>query len=78
MTESVFDDIDDVLPSEPNGEVVHWMEARPLTVGPAGISLATAAAFALGAIAAVAVLGLMHRLAPARETPRWRRRRGRA
>jgi hypothetical protein len=70
MSESVFEDIDDVLPPEPNGEIVHWMEARPIQFGPAGISLATASAFALGALTTVAVLGLMHWLGPQREAPR--------
>jgi hypothetical protein len=70
MSESVFEDIDDVLPPEPNGEIVHWMEPRPLRLGPTGISLATASAFALGALTTVAVLGLMHWLGPQREPPR--------
>jgi hypothetical protein len=72
MSDSVFEEIDDVLPPEPNGEIVHWMEPRPLRLGAAGISLATASAFALGALTAVAVLGLMHWLGPERETPRLR------
>ncbi len=67
---------DDVGPVETNGEVVHWMDPKPLTVGPAGISAAAAGAFALGAVAAVAVLALMHLLGPDRrfEGPlrRWR------
>lgn len=76
MTETPFEDVDDVLPPDPNGEIVHWMEPRPLTVGAAGISLATVSAFALGALAAVAVLGVMHWLGPEREPPRpWRRTR---
>jgi hypothetical protein len=66
MTESAFEDVDDILPPEPNGEIVHWMEPRPLTVGAAGISMATVGAFALGAAAAVAVLGLMRWLGPER------------
>lgn len=66
MTESVFDDIDDVLPPEPNGEVVHWMDPRPPSLGVAGVSMATAAAFALGAATAVAVLAMMHWLGPQR------------
>jgi hypothetical protein len=67
MTESVFDDIDDVLPPEPNGEVVQWMEPRPLTLGAAGISIATVSAFALGAAAALAVMALMRRLGSERD-----------
>ena len=64
MTDSVLDEIDDILPPEPNGEVVHWMEPRPLTVGATGISIAVATAFALGALTAVATLALMHWLGP--------------
>lgn len=69
MSDSVFDEIDDVLPPEPNGEVVHWMAGRPLTLGAAGISVATASAFALGALAAVAVISLLH-WGPERAAPR--------
>lgn len=66
MSERMAEDFDDILPEEPNGEVVHWMPAKPLTVGPAGISIATLSAFAVGAAAAVAVIGLMHWLQPQR------------
>ena len=76
MSELAREDIgDEVRPVESNGELVHWMARKPLTVGPAGISAAAAGAFALGAVTAVVVLALMHRLGPARsfETPRrWR------
>jgi hypothetical protein len=72
MTERVLDDIDDVLPPEPNGELVQWMQPRPLTLGPTGISLTTVAALAVGALATFAVLAAMHRLAPQPEA-RWRR-----
>lgn len=70
MTESVFEDIDDILPPEPNGELVHWMEPRPLTLGTAGVSLAAAGAFALGALAAVTVMAILRRNDPARRVPR--------
>ena len=60
MGESVFEDIDDILPDEPEGELVHWMEPRPPSLGPTGVSLATAGAFALGALATVGVLALLH------------------
>ena len=74
--ESIFDEIDDILPQEPNGEIVHWMQPKPLTFGPAGLSLATAGAFALGALSVVAVLGLMHLAGPERRMApvRWVRR----
>lgn len=64
MSEHVYEDDYDVLPEEPNGEVVHWMAPKPLRVGPKGISIATAGAFAVGAATAVAVLALMHWLKP--------------
>lgn len=66
MTERGLDPIDDILPPEPNGELVHWMRPRPLTMGPAGISMAAAAAFAIGAITAVAALALLRWLGPQR------------
>ena len=77
MTESVFEEIDDVLPPEPNGELVQWMEERPLTLGTTGVAVAAVGAFALGALVTVAVLGLMHWVGPEREPPRarWGRRR---
>jgi hypothetical protein len=66
---------DDIGPVEPNGEVVHWMQPKPLSLGPAGISAAAAGAFALGAVAAVAVLAMLHWLGPQREVEPARRRR---
>ena len=76
MSDRVSEDIDDVLPPEPNGELVHWMQPRPMSFGVTGISMATAGAFALGVLTTVTVLGLMHWLGPQREAPRlrWRRR----
>jgi hypothetical protein len=75
MSEHGQDYVDDILPPEPNGELVHWMEPRPLSVGPAGISVAAVGAFALGAAVTVGVLALMHWLGPARELGAPRRRR---
>jgi len=69
MTDPVLDDIDDILPPEPNGEVVHWMAARPVSIGTAGISMTVLGAFALGAVAAVAAVALMRR---ARTEAFWR------
>jgi hypothetical protein len=78
MSEHVYEDDYDPLPEEPNGEVVHWMAPKPLRVGPAGISIATASAFAVGAATAVAVLALMHWLKPQRTiVAQLRRRLGR-
>ncbi len=62
---------------ESNGELVHWMQPKPLTVGPAGISAAAVGAFALGAAVTLGVLAVMHLLGPEREIApvrRWRRR----
>jgi len=65
---------EEVLPEEPpaDREIVQWMEPRPLTVGPAGLSATAAGAFAAGALAAVVVLGLMRWLGPDRR-PWWER-----
>ena len=82
MTERAYDDVDggrdDSRPTESNGELVHWMQAKPLSVGVAGISAAAASAFAVGVVAAVAVLALMHWVGPQRELAgrRWMRRHG--
>jgi hypothetical protein len=67
--------IDDVLPEEPNGAVVHWMDAGlyRLPGGP----VTTGAAFALGLAAGVGGLLLWQYLAPRRDAlPPWRWRRG--
>lgn len=70
MTEHVYEDYDEILPSEPNGEVVHWMAPRPLALGPAGVSVTAAGAFLAGAAATLVVLGLLHWLGPERELRR--------
>jgi hypothetical protein len=81
MSDHAYDDIDggsdDGRSTDPDGELVHWMQPKPLSVGAVGISAAAAGAFALGAVTAVAVLALLHWLGPEREveTPRrWFRR----
>jgi hypothetical protein len=57
----------------PAGELVHWMEPGELRVGAAGL----AAAFALGAVAAVGAVMALRWLAPRREgLPPWKWRRG--
>jgi hypothetical protein len=58
MSEHSYEDFDDVLPEEPNGELVHWMEPRPMTFGPAGLALAVGGAFALGLATALLAVGL--------------------
>ena len=66
MTENSYEDFDDVLPGEPNGELVHWMEPRPLTFGPTGLSLAVAGAFALGLAAALLAVAAARMAGPER------------
>ena len=58
MSEHGYEDFDEVLPEEPNGELVHWMEPRPLTFGPAGLAMAVGGAFALGLATAMLAIGL--------------------
>jgi hypothetical protein len=71
MSEQAYDRPDgadrlETPPTQPNGELVHWMARKPLRVGPAGVSATAGAAFALGAVTAVAVLALAHWLGPER------------
>jgi hypothetical protein len=66
MSEQTQDGIGDVLPPPPNGELVHWMDRRPLIVGPKGLSATAGAAFSLGVVATLAVLALAHWLGPQR------------
>ena len=58
MSENSYEDFDDILPEEPSGELVHWMEPRPLTFGPAGLALAVAGAFALGLATGLLAVGV--------------------
>jgi hypothetical protein len=51
------------------------MEPRPLTAGPAGVSIAVASGFALGVAGTLAVLALVGWLGPEREIVAPRRRR---
>jgi hypothetical protein len=69
MSEQVVEEMDDLGQPAPDGELVHWMDPKPLSVGPAGISAAAAGAFVLGVAAAVTVLALAHWLGPQRELP---------
>jgi hypothetical protein len=67
--------IDDVLPEEPTGELVHWMDAGPLRL--TSRPLAAGAAFTLGVAAGLGGLLLWQYLAPRRDAlPPWRWRRG--
>jgi hypothetical protein len=76
MSERVFEDVDDVPPPTPGGEIVHWMDPKPLRVGPAGVSAMAAGALVLGVALTLAVLALTHWLGPERvlQRPRWRTR----
>ena len=58
MSEHNYGDFDDVLPEEPNGELVHWMEPRPMSFGAGAVALAAARGVALGLATALAVVGL--------------------
>jgi hypothetical protein len=60
MSGEVYEDFDDVLPPRPNGELVHWMDAPPMSFGPAAISLAVVGAFAAGLAAGILALSLQH------------------
>lgn len=66
---------EDVLPEDPDGELVHWMQPKPLQAGPVVVTSAVAAAFVLGAVTAVGVLALMRWVGPERrfEPPHWPR-----
>jgi hypothetical protein len=66
MSEHVDEDYDEVLPGLPNGELVRWMEPRPVSFGPAVLSLAVAGAFALGLAAALVGVSLTRLSGPER------------
>ena len=73
----MLENVDDILPNEPNGEVVHWMDRGPLRLSPTGVPTVAAAGFALGLAAAVGGFLLWRYLEPRREgLPPWRWRRG--
>jgi hypothetical protein len=75
MSEQVIADLEDLEQPAPDGELVHWMEPRPLTAGPAGVSIAVASGFALGVAGTLAVLAMVGWLGPEREIVAPRRRR---
>ena len=76
MSQQSLDGIAEVA-GPADGELVHWMEPRPLRIGPAGVSATAAGAFLLGAGVAVAALALLDCLRPRTEVVaaprRWRR-----
>jgi hypothetical protein len=75
VSEHFYEDVDDDLPAELKGEVVHWMEPRPMRLGPGGVSLAVAIAFGLGAAAALAALAVVQVQKRRPLRPGWPRRR---
>ena len=58
MSEHSYDDFDEVLPEEPNGELVHWMEPRPMSFGAGALALALAGGVAVGMAAALVAITL--------------------
>ena len=58
MSEHSYDDYDDVLPEEPNAELVHWMEPRPMSFGVGAVALALVGGVALGMAAALIAIGV--------------------
>lgn len=77
MSEQVLDEVEGAAPAE-NGELVHWMARRPLSVGAAGMSITAGAAFTVGVLATLGVLAMVGWLGPERvvEAPMRRRWRG--
>jgi hypothetical protein len=80
MSQDAMDEaLSDVGPAlaepEADGELVHWMDRRPLSLGAAGISMTALGGFALGVTAILAVLAFTDLVDPL-VTVR-RRRRGR-
>jgi hypothetical protein len=68
MSEDVLDPTEEAFEAPPaNGEVVHWMEAKPMAVGPAGVSAAALGGFVLGVAATLSALALAGWLGPERE-----------
>ena len=52
-----------------NGEMVHWMERKPIRVGPGGLSAAALGGFAAGVAATLGVLALAGWIGPERDLP---------
>ena len=79
MTDELLDTIEEADQAPPqangtvaNGEMVHWMERKPIRVGPAGISAAALGGFAFGVAATLGVLALTGWIGPERELPDFR------
>jgi precorrin-3B methylase len=66
MSEQVVEEVDDLTQPAPDGELVHWMDPKPIQVGPGGVTAAAVGAFALGVGVTLAVLALSDWLSPER------------
>jgi hypothetical protein len=75
--EESLEDIGPVLSEEADGELVHWMGRKPLSLGPAGVSATAVGAFVLGVAATLLVLALSDIVDPL-VAVRQRRRQGAA
>ena len=68
---------DEILPEEPTGEIVHWMEPGPARTAAGGGAAAAGAAFLVGVAATLGGLLLWRYLTPRHEVlPPWRWGRG--
>jgi hypothetical protein len=65
MSDQIYDDIDDAPEVQP-GELVHWMEPRPLSFGATEISIAVGAAFVLGLATATLLTAILRNAGPER------------
>jgi hypothetical protein len=66
MSEQVVEELDDLTQPAPDGDLVHWMEPKPVQIGAAGVTAAAVSAFALGVGVTLAVLALSDWLSPER------------
>jgi hypothetical protein len=66
LIDEPVDDVGGIVPEVTDDALVHWMDPKPLSVGPVGLSTTAVGAFVLGAATAVAVLALAHWIGPER------------
>lgn len=59
MSEHAYEDYDEVLPEEPNGELVHWMAPRPKSFSMGAMALAAAGGFVLGVATTLLAVGAL-------------------
>jgi hypothetical protein len=77
MSDYAYETEGEALPLENSGELVHWMEPKPVALSASGFSAAVAGAFVAGVGVTLAVLAMTHWLGPRRDAvPRvsWRKR----